>query len=1050
MKQVCLMFGMLLFLGASLFGQQIRVSGTVTDQADGSTLPGVTVLVKGSMQGTITDANGLYNIQADGNAVLVFSFIGMKTIEVPVSGRSIVNVVMSSDVFAIEEFVVVGYGIQQKREVSGAIASVRGDDLKTIPVQSFDQALQGKASGVNITVPNAVLGNPPVIRVRGYNSISGSSSPLVVVDGVPVFTGDLSRNSTALNVLGDINPSDIASIEILKDASATAIYGSRAANGVMLITTKRGQQGRVNVNYDASIGFSSPYRLYDLMNAEQFVATKNLARANANNLPPAYFLHYDKDGKLIDTDWNKEVYQTGFQHNHALTVSGATQATSYFLSLGFAETDGILKTNTYDRKNARLNLDHKLTRRISLGANINYTSSFSTAPNTGSLSGQNFSTAGAGRLAFITAPNIAVFLDNGDYNVDFSSDRVGRMTNTEACGFSHPTWLQDHNYHNVQGDRIISTIYANVELVENLIFRTTYGMDNSGIENKTYWHPDHGDGRSWEGRVYNYFDRRNRWNWTNTLNYSTSVAEKLMVRALIGNEEQYTHENGWSASKMGLSDVFFRDYQGSFRTPMQPPVALLTEEFFTSFFGRLNFDWDRKYYVEVSGRRDGFSGLAPGNKFGNFGGASLMWNLSREGFFQNSKLSEVFSDIRMKASVGRVGNISGVDSYASLFLYSAGTYNQQSTLFFDQAGNAGLGWETSDKYDVGLAFAMFNDRIQVDLNYFNNDVNGLILDVPQSPSKGIPGHTLPMNVGSLKNTGIEFTVNSYNINKPDFSWNSSFNITYLKNEITSLADGVPWIVGMTGNGNEATNRTMVGHPIGMIWGVETAGVCPQTGRRIFIRRNEDGTTSKVYYNHQSGQPTSGWRNEDGTVSRTIGIANDGVALGSPIPKFYGGFDNNFSYKGFDMGITMTFALDFYVYNGSKAGLRDMRHWNNLASVADTYWKNVGDITDIPRPVWNDNVSNGSTMVQSQNVERADFLKIRNLSLGYTFRNELLRQANVNSLRLYAQVFNAFTFTGYTGADPEISSMGDTNLVPGVDRNSVPQARTIALGINLTF
>ena len=1048
MKRIFVMFGMLLFLGTSLFGQQIRVTGVVTDQADGASLPGVTVLVKGTLQGTVTDANGRYEIQADRNATLMYSFIGMKTVEIPVDGRSIINVVLTSDVFSIDEFVVIGYGIQQKREVSGAVASVRGDDIKTIPVQTFEQALQGKASGVNITIPNAVLGNPPVIRVRGYNSISGSSSPLVVVDGVPVFTGELSRNSAALNVLGDINPSDIASIEILKDASATAIYGSRAANGVMLITTKRGQQGRVSVNYDASIGYSSPYRLYDLMNAEQFVATKNLARKNANDLAPAYFLAYDKNGKLIDTDWNKEVYQTGFQHNHALSISGATQATSYFLSLGFAENNGIIKTNTYDRKSARLNLDHKLTQRISIGANVNYTNSFSSAPNTGSLFDQNFATAGAGRLAFVTAPNVPVFLDNGDYNIDWANNRVGLLSNTQAVGFVHPTWLQDHNYNKVQSDRILSTIYGNVELIKNLFFRTSYGIDNSGIETKTFWHPAHSDGRTNDGQAFNYFDRRNRWNWTNTLNYSTTISEKLNLRALIGNEEQYTNGDGWSANKAGLSDVFFRDFQGSFRTPMQPPTALLYEQFFTSVFGRFNMDWDRKYYLEFSGRRDGFSGLAAGNKYGNFGGASVMWNISREGFFQTSDLSNIFTDMRLKASAGRVGNISGVGSYASLFLYSAGTYNQQSTLFFNQAGNADLGWETSDKYDVGLAFALYNDRIQVDINYFNNDVDGLILNVPQSPSKGIPGNTLPQNVGSMRNRGLEFTVNTYNVNTPDFTWNSSFNITYLENEVLSLADGVPYLSGVTAL--ETTNRTLVGYPIGMIWGVQTAGVDPQTGRRIFIRQNADGSTSKVYYNHQSGQPTSGWRNEDGTVSRAIDIANDGVALGSPVPKYYGGFDNNFTYKGFDLGITMTFALDFYVYNGSKAGLRDQRNWNNEAYVATNHWRNVGDITDIPRPVWGDNVSNGSTMVQSQNVERADFLKIRNLSLGYTLRNEFLRQANVSSLRFYAQVFNAYVFTGYSGADPEISSSGDTNLAPGVDRNTVPQARTIAFGVNLTF
>lgn len=1048
MKRILILMGLLLFISVSLFGQQIRVTGTVTDQSTGTTLPGVTVVLRGTTIGAITDGNGRFEINAPSNGVLVFSFVGMRSVEIPVDGRSVINVSLEPDVFSVEEFVVVGYGVQQRRDVSGSISTIRGDALKTIPVQTFEQALQGKAAGVNITIPNAVLGNPPVIRVRGFNSISGSSSPLIVVDGVPVFTGDLSRNAAALNVLGDINPADIASIEVLKDASATAIYGSRAANGVMLITTKRGQAGRVSVNYDASFGYSSPYRLYDLMNAEQYVNTKNLARTNANNLAAAYFLNYDANGDLIDTDWNDHVYQTGFQHSHAIGISGGTQSTTYFLSLGYSNNNGIIKTNTFERQNARLNLDHKLNKWITLGASVNYTNTFSNAPQTGSLPGANFATAGAGRLAFVTAPIVPVFLPNGDYNIDWGGNRMGLLNNTQPVGFFHPVFLQDKNYNNVQNDRVLATVYTNVELVRNLFFRSVFGMDNSGIESKTFWHPDHGDGRINAGEAYNYFDRRNRWNWTNTLNYNFVVADKLNVGALVGTEEQYSKFNGWSGRRTGLADTFFEDYQGSFTTPQQPPTAMLFENYFISFFSRLNMNWDRKYYFEVSARRDGFSGLAAGKKYGNFGGASAMWNVSRESFFQNSGLSGIFSDLRLKASYGRVGNISGVGSYASLFLYGSGTYNQLSTLFFNQAGNADLGWETSDKYDVGLGFALFNDRIQVDVNYFNNDVDGLILNVPQSPSKGIPGNVLPQNVGSMKNSGVEFTLNSYNINTPDFTWSTNFNITYLKNEVTSLAPGVPFLVGVTHL--ETTNRTLVGHPIGMIWGVQTAGVDPATGRRIFIRRNTDGTTSRVLYNHQSGVATSGWRNEDGTVSRAIDIANDGQALGSPIPKFYGGLDNTFTFRGFDLGIGLTYAIDVYVYNGSRAGLRDQRNWNNEAYVALNHWRQPGDITDIPRPVWGDNVSNGSTMVQSQNVERADFLKVRNLSLGYTLRNEFLRQANVTSVRLYAQVFNAFTFTGYSGADPEISSMGDTNLAPGVDRNTVPQARTIAFGVNVTF
>jgi TonB-dependent starch-binding outer membrane protein SusC len=1043
------LFGMLLFLGTSLFGQQIRVTGTVTDQTDGSSLPGVTVLVRGTMQGTVTDANGRYEIGVERDGILMFSFIGMKSVEIPVDGRTVVNVVMEPDVFAVEEFVVVGYGVQQRREVSGAISSVRGDDIKTIPVQTFEQALQGKAAGVNITIPNAVLGNPPVIRVRGFNSISGSSSPLVVVDGIPVFTGDLSRTSAALNVLGDINPSDIESIDILKDASATAIYGSRAANGVILVTTRQGTQGRTRVNYDANFGMTRPSRIYEMMNAEQFIEHKNLARANVG-LPAAYFPYYI-NGQLVDTDWADVVYQTGFQHSHSLSFSGATQSTSYFVSAGYSFNEGIVKTNEYERKTARVNIDHKLTEAISVGTNFSITNSFSTGPNSGSLPGQNFSTAGVGRVAFLYAPIVPEFVDfdtgfpTGDgrfYNIG-ANGLMGTLDNTQGVGFFHPTYLFDYNYEYAISDRIVATIFGNVELLPGLVFRTVFGMDNSGIEAKTFWNPLHGDGRTRGGDAYNYFDRRDRWNWTNTLNYIGNIQERFNYNIMIGAEEQYTTFDGWSGGRTNIADPFFTSYQGSFTTNAIPPTALQSENYFVSYFGRLNLNFDRKYYFEVSGRRDGFSGLAAGNKYGDFGGASVMWNISREDFVQNSGLADLVSDLRIKGSYGRVGNISGIANFGSLFLYSAGLYNGNATLFFSQAGNPNLAWEASNKYDAGLAFAFLNDRIQVDINYFYNQIDDLILNVPQAPSKGIPANTIPANVGSMYNTGVELSLTSYNVTTSRFNWTSTFNFSTLKNEVTSLAPGLDEIIGVTQL--ETTNRTVVGYPIGMIWGVRTDGVDPATGRRIFL----NGNGQQVFYDHSAPDALK-WTLADGTPHRPINITDDGTTLGSPIPKFYGGLDNNFTFGNFDATIGLTFALDFYVYNGSKAGLRDQRTWNNSREVYEDAWRNPGDVTDIPKPIWGDNVSNGSTMVQSQNVERGDFLKVRNFSLGYTLRHDAIRRAGLTSLRLYMQAFNLLTITGYTGADPEISSMGDANLTPGVDRNTIPQARTISFGLNAAF
>jgi TonB-dependent starch-binding outer membrane protein SusC len=566
-------------------------------------------------------------------------------------------------------------------------------------------------------------------------------------------------------------------------------------------------------------------------------------------------------------------------------------------------------------------------------------------------------------------------------------------------------------------------------------------MDNSGVESKTFWDPVMEMEQPVE--VTHTTIMTAGCDGTGPIPQITCslLMRHLISTCLAGTEEQYTKFDGWSGGRTGLADPFFTSYQGTFTTNADPPALMQTENYFISYFGRLNFDIAKKYFFEVSGRRDGFSGLSSDKKFGNFGGGSVMWNISREEFISGGSFSDVISDLRLKASYGKVGNISGIANFGSLFLYSAGRYNGVPTLFFSQAGNADLEWETSSKYDLGLSFGLLEDKIQVDMSYYYNLVDGLILNVPQSPSKGIPGNSIPANVGSMYNTGFELSLTTYNITRPDFKWSTTLNFSTLKNEVTALAPGVDELLGVTAL--ETTNRTKEGYPIGQIWGVETVGVDPATGRRIFL--NNQG--QKVYYQHGASSP---WTLEDGTAHRAINITQDGKVLGNPIPKFFGGLDNNFTYKNFDAGLGLTFAFDFYVYNGSKAGLRDQRTWNNTKEVYEKAWKQPGDITDIPKPIWGDNVSNGSTMVQSQNVERGDFLKVRNLSIGYTLRNETLRSVGISNLRLYAQMFNLLTITKYEGADPEISSMGDTNLVPGVDRNTVPQARTYSFGINLTF
>jgi len=402
MKKILMIFTLFLITGALVMGQTVQITGTVTSSEDGLALPGVNVTVKGTTIGSITGADGKYVLSAPANAQsLTFSFIGFVTQEVPIQGKKVVDVVLRQDLYNVEEVVVVAYGTQQKRDITGSVASVDPKKLNNVPVQSFDQALQGKAAGVSITMPSGVLNAMPVIRIRGFNSISGSSYPLVVVDGVPIATGNFGVTGGAeTNALADINPSDIASMDILKDASATALYGSRAANGVILITTKRGSGARTKVTYDGYAGMTEPYHLFEMMNAAQYVEHKNKAWVNLSGATaPKFTLVNDANGKPIDTRWSDYVYQKALQQNHAITISGSTPSTSYFLSVGYTDQNGIIKRNTYHRKSARMNIDHKLNKYISIGVNFGYTNGLNKAPITGS----SFATAGAATSGICSA-----------------------------------------------------------------------------------------------------------------------------------------------------------------------------------------------------------------------------------------------------------------------------------------------------------------------------------------------------------------------------------------------------------------------------------------------------------------------------------------------------------------------------------------------------------------------------------------------------------------------------------------------------------------------
>ena len=1045
---------LLLLLAVLLAGQaraQTKVSGKVKDQA-GADLPGVTVLVKGTNQGTATDANGVFNLTCAPDARLVFSFLGYAAQEVAVAGRTSLSVALATDSKQLDDVVVVGYGTQTKAEFTGAAARVSGEAIKDLPVQSFDQGLAGKATGVSIGQPNGVLNNAPVIRIRGVNSISLSSYPLIVVDGIPINTGNLANNTTvANNPLGDINPADIASIDVLKDAASTAIYGSRAAAGVVLITTKSGKAGKARVAYEGWAGVTNAVRLPKMLNAEQFMLIKNEAVLNAkmssgneNNaaVPGAsFFPTYNADGSLVDTNWYDYVYQTGVSQNHSLSVSGGSETTKYYLSTNYSDQKGILKTNEFTRKGVRFNLSHQLTPWLSLSGNANYTNSLNASPNTGSLEGNAFSIVGSARLAWISAPNVPAYNPDGSYNLS-GANTIGMGNNTVASNFYNVVPLLDLNKYTSENDRIITNFSVGVTPFKGLEYRLNYGVDRLKIENDNFQSAVHGPGFG-SGTATNNSILVNNWNVTNTLTYQRTLGPKNAVSLLVGYDVQKFENSSWGATRSQIADGFFDSFQGSYAN-IVPVSNALSERAFASTFARLTYDFDKRYFLTVNFRRDGNSALGTGKKYGVFGGVSGGWALSQENFYKTSKLADVVTNLKLRASWGKVGNGNLANSYGSLSLYNAALYGGAATWVFAQGGNPDLGWETSKQTNVGADVGLFSDRVQLDLTYYRNNVDGLILNVPMSPSKGIPGNAILQNVGAMYNRGFEAGITASVINRGQFSWSANLNYTVNKNMVTELYGAGTELVGNTSTTSETTNITRVGYSVGSLYGARTAGVNPNNGRRIFVNRAGE----QVQYNHAVPSGQSRWTYLDGRTAAAISVA-DYQLLGNALPTWYGGFNNTFKYGNFDVTLNLTYSGGNYVMNGSKATWRDQRFWNNSTEVLER-WTTPGQVTDIPRVVYGDLLSNGSSFPVSANVEKADYLRLQAAGIGYRLPLSALGQSGISSVRVYGQVFNGFLITKYTGTDPDISSNGNTNTTPGVDKNSIPQGRTFTLGVNVGF
>ncbi len=1015
-----------LFLFCGMFAlqaQTVQITGTVTGADDGLALPGVSVVVTGTTIGTVTDVDGRYSLDAPATATsLTFSYVGYESQQVAIEGRTTINVRLLVSVVALDELVVVGYGVMRKREVTGSISQVRGDDIASLAAPSFDTQLAGRSAGVQVTTTSGVIGQAPRIRIRGIGSVSSGTYPLIVVDGVPILTGNVGGYAT-VNALGDINPNDIESIEILKDGSATAIYGSRAANGVILITTKRGERGQFRVNYNNWLGVAQPVNLFDLTNEDEFIMLANEMLEADGSAPAA-------KSAGLNTDWQGQVLRNAFQHDHSLNLSGATDMTNYYFSMGYGYQEGVTRPNDMERFTFRANVEQRANDWLTFGANASLARSVYNDLNRGenSLSGNIFS-------AIRQLPNTPIFDpdDPTGYNIDnINRQLVGPGVNERTIDDNLPNivYVIDHNVYGSKLFRTIGSAHGQAQILPSLIFRTQLSTDMSMTEGHLYWNPLHGDGATVNGRIYNTQTNYVRWVAQNMLAFNETFADVHNIGATLVAEYQQQTYNYFFAGGTDMSSTFFRHnvIGGTYGTQLSS--GSMSQNGLISYLGRLNYNFDDRFFLQGSIRYDGLSSLPEDNRWGVFPGASAGWTISREAFLENLTF---LTDLKVRASYAQVGNTS-IGNYPYAGLYGGVRYGDHTGIAFVQMGNDLLKWETSKKLDIGIDGMLYDGRYQFSYDYFVNDQDGLILSRPTPPAFGVPGNSISQNIGSLRNWGHEFSAEATIIRTSDFSWSVDANLTLIKNEILELVEGQP----ITG----AYWRIEEGESIRSIYGFDYVGVNAANGNPIY--RKADGTMVQgniATQNYRAYDPAN-----PADISQAASlVSDDRMYFGPSMPTYYGGIGSRVRYGQFDLNVLFRFSGGNYIMNRTRADLV-ANSFTNYGRELLGRWQSPENPGDGWTPkLWHGrtNFINEQNVTSGRFVEKGDFLKLQNLVIGYTLSPEISTRIGIERLRIFAQGSDLFMITDYTGIDPEMESAG-------VDFNVTPRQRTLTFGVNLSL
>jgi TonB-dependent starch-binding outer membrane protein SusC len=1022
--------------------QKTEITGTVYDGMTNDVVPGVHIVVKGTLTGTTSDIDGKFKLDAEIGSTLVFTYMGFLTEEVLIEGPAALNIRLLPDIQSLEEFVVIGYGSQRKSDLTGSVSSVKSESFKEMAKTGLDQALQGRAAGVMVTNNTGAPGSGVSIRIRGIGSIARSNEPLYIIDGVPIDNAQISNKQTGndqINTLSGLNPDDIERFEILKDPASTAIYGARGANGVVLITTKRGARGENKFEFSTYRGVSQVVRKLDLLNSAQYqtLVYEGLKRMR---VPDGDFRYItNEEVALYNTDWQDEIFRVAPTYNVNLSARGGSDKATYFISGGYFNSDGIVINTGIQRYSLTSNVDVNLSSKLKLGLNL------SANHTTGLRQNNSGMQAGIDQNKATGAPIIASALSSSPaYPVYDSTGRYGVDLRNRAI--ANPVMLANEQALEYFTNRVLTSAYLDYEVIKGLHFKNTFGADLRNTKEGFFWgpyyYPDDGLLMPASGRASDNYNNGLSWVFTSTLNYMFEIGKNNFT-VLLGHEASRMQTTGTYVEVGGMPIDYIRTFDSS-------PANTISTNFHTastleSYFGRINYNYDNRYLFQANIRRDGSSRFGPERRWGTFPAFSFGWNAARESFMQNQR---IINELKPRFSYGITGN-QNIGDYAWRGAFEVGTlpgsdadgvvmnYLSQLGGKYTSISDYGFSWEESRTTNAGIDLGLFENRIYLSFDAFERVTDNLILNVQLPIITGV--YSAANNAGKLTNTGYEFAITSRNI-VGDFNWTTDFNISTSKLRVDRL---------VTDSIQVGNNILIMGRDLQIFTYVREPFVDSLRGNVILRDLDGDG---KVTYG---------------------GASNDRTTIGSPLPTFFGGMSNTFSYKGFELTVFLQYMYGNKIYNETRQALETLHIPPGQALIVNSTvesfqnrWISRDVLDEDGNVIWaqNRHTSSPATNFAGNNVDQREghdgwvedgsYLRLKNVSFGYNIPRKYLSRVNLSSAKVYLSATNLWTWTNYTGFDPEVNSVSGTgiesNLGIGRDRGSYPQARTITMGLNVSF